>query len=114
MELGKSGVLWPVWAAGVLMVGMATAAMAAKLSAEEAKTLRDCMVMKSEEAVRDVGCQPVLRKEKITKVDLDMMKSCEGKLEAAADNPDCVAMVNKHPDLARGHGMDEPGKSTPP
>src|SRR4051794_36096504 len=108
MEYGKVGTLWPVWAAGVLMFGMASAAMAAKLSAEEAKTLRDCMVMKSDDAVRDAGCQPVLRKENITKVDLEMMKSCETKQEAAADNPDCVAMVKKHGDLARGHGMDEP------
>jgi hypothetical protein len=107
----KITAIWPVWAAGALMVGMAATAMAAKLSGEEVKTLRNCMVMQSDDAVKDAGCRTVMRKENITKVDLEKMKSCESKPVAATDNPDCIEMVKKHGDLARGHGMDDPAKS---
>jgi len=111
MIYSKYSTMGMAFVAALLTVGSAAPALAAKLSTEEAKTLRDCMVMKSDDAVQDAGCRTVMRKEHVTKVDLEKMKSCENKMEAAGDNPDCVEMVKKHPDLARGHGMDDPAKS---
>jgi hypothetical protein len=100
----------PLALASLALIATAPA-FAANVTLQDAKNLRTCIAMQTDDAVRDPGCQSMMRKENITKVDLQKMKSCESKQEAAADNPDCVEMVKKHPALARGHGMDEPGKS---
>ena len=113
MTCGRNATLGMTFIVAGLAVGLAAPASAAKLSGEEVKVLSDCMVMKSDDAVQDAGCRTVMRKENITKVDLEKMKSCEDTFAAAADNPDCREMVKKHPDLARGHGMDDPAKSSP-
>ena len=42
------------------------------------------------------------------------MRRCEGKTDVdVLKDPDCAAMIKKHPDLVRGHGSLMPQTSKP-
>ena len=85
--------------------------MAKAPSAEDAKNFRSCMSEDTSKALRSERCRSVMRKMHITKSDYIKMKSCEA--QTTSDNSDCQEMAEKHPELTRGHGMDDGGSNNP-
>ncbi len=104
----------PLWFAVAASAGFAFASIAADLdlTKDEALKLNKCMAMTPAVLVADAACLAVLKKAEISKTDVEKMRHCESIQENVSTNPDCMAMVKKHPQLARGHGetMNETGK----
>jgi hypothetical protein len=102
----------PVFRAILATLAMAGPAWAdsPQVSANEAKTFSTCMALPSDQRAANSDCLAIMRKEQVTNSDMDKMKSCESNPEPATENPDCVAMLRKHPSLSQGHGMDSEQK----
>jgi uncharacterized protein YicC (UPF0701 family) len=87
----------------------AFAATEEKLSKPELLKLNECMAMTKEMLAQDSQCGTVMKKASITATDIEKMRKCEGKMNIdVTKDPDCAAMIKKHPDLVRGHGELEP------
>lgn len=91
--------------AGLALAHAAFAATEEKLSEPELLKLNACMAMTKEILAQDAQCGVVIKKANITASDIEKMRKCEGKMNIdVTKDPDCAAMIKKHPDLVRGHG----------
>ena len=90
--------------AAAAIAGSAMAEQAAKLSTHETEKFSSCMAMKAEDMANDQACQAVMRKVDVTSADMVRMKACEWTKVDVDKDPNCVAMLKKHPELAQGHG----------
>jgi hypothetical protein len=91
----------------------AYAATEERLSKPEVLKLNECMAMTKDVLAQDSQCGVVMKKASLTASDLEKMRRCEGKMNIdVTKDPDCAAMIKKHPDLVRGHGELEPEKNT--
>jgi hypothetical protein len=103
---------------GFSSVQAASAATEERLSQAEVLKLNTCMSMTSDVLAKDGQCTVVMRKASLTRSDIEKMRRCESKLEVdVLKDPDCAAMIKKHPDLVRGHGSlmpQDPPPNTPP
>ncbi len=87
----------------------AFAATEEKLSEPELLKLNQCMAMTKDVLAQDTQCGTVMKKASITAADIEKMRRCEAKMNIdVTKDPDCAAMIKKHPDLVRGHGELEP------
>lgn len=93
-----------------------SAASEERLSKPEILKLNQCMAMTSDILARDGQCAVVMKKASLTTSDIEKMRRCESKADDVLEDPDCAAMIKKHPDLVRGHGrlMTEEPAPTPP
>jgi uncharacterized protein YicC (UPF0701 family) len=99
--------------ASLAFVHGALAATEEKLSKPEVLKLNECMAMTKEVLAQDSQCGVVMKKASVTASDIEKMRRCEGKMTGdVTKDPDCAAMIKKHPDLVRGHGELEPEKNT--
>jgi hypothetical protein len=89
---------------GATVLGAACFAAETKVPAE-AEKFDACMSLTAAQRTADQGCQTIMAKMKVSNVDMDKMKSCESRPGVDVNkDPDCVAMMKKHPDMVRGHG----------
>ncbi len=84
------------------------AATAERLSRPEVLKLNECMAMTSEVLEKDGQCIAIMKKASLTKADVEKMRRCEQVQNDVMKDPDCAAMIKKHPDLVRGHGRVQP------
>ncbi len=95
--------------AGFTLAQGVSAATEEKLSEPELVKLNKCMAMTKDVLAQDSHCGVVMKKAGITASDIEKMRKCEGKMNIdVTKDPDCAAMIKKHPDLVRGHGELEP------
>jgi len=89
---------------------MGSGAFAAELvsSPEDAATFNACKAMKAPERNASTACKAIMTKTKVSSSDMDKMRACEADLTNASKDPNCKAMMAKHPEVARGHGRLEP------
>lgn len=101
---------------GLSVANMASAATAERLTRPEIIKLNECMAMTPEVLEIDGQCTTVMKKANLTKGDIEKMRKCEQVQNDVMSNPDCKAMIEKHPDLVRGHGRVQPEQPpvTPP
>lgn len=92
--------------ASVIAAGAVHAAELVK-SPEDAMTFNTCKAMKSAERNASTACKAIMQKTKVTSSDMDKMKECEAPTADVNKNPDCKAVMEKHPEIARGHGRLE-------
>ncbi len=98
-----------VTSAGLSLGQSAFGATEEKLSKPELLKLNECMAMTKDVLAQDSQCGVVMKKASITAADIEKMRRCEGKMNIdVTKDPDCAAMIKKHPDLVRGHGELEP------
>lgn len=85
-------------------------ALAADLltSPEDALTFNTCKAMKAPERNASAACKAVMQKTHVTSADMDKMRACESPQVDVNKDPNCKAMLAKHPEVARGHGRLEP------
>lgn len=102
--------------ASIAFVQGASAATEEKLSEPEILKLNECMAMTKDVLARDTRCGMVMKKASITAADIEKMRRCEGKMNVdVTKDPDCAAMIKKHPDLVRGHGeLEKPNVAEKP
>ncbi len=86
----------------------ASAATAERLSRPEVLKLNECMAMTPDTLAKDAQCGTVMKKASLTRTDLEKMRRCEQVQNDVMSDPDCVAMIEKHPELVRGHGRIQP------
>jgi len=118
MKFTKLGPLLAVTAAAVTYANIASAATDERLNETEILKLNECMHMKPDVLAKDAQCTVVLKKASISPTDVERMLECERVMNAdVTKNPDCVAMMEKHPELVRGHGRldtSPPSSTTTP
>ena len=93
-----------------------SAATAERLSRPEILKLNECMAMTMDVLEKDGQCATVMKKASLTKTDIEKMRRCEQVQNDVMKDPDCAAMIKKHPDLVRGHGRiqtEEPSAKPP-
>jgi len=98
-----------------LLAHGAHAATEERLTGPEAVKLTKCMAMTSDVLAKDAQCAAVMKKASLTASDMEKMRRCESVQQDVMKNPDCAAMIKKHPDLVRGHGSlmpEEPQRSS--
>jgi hypothetical protein len=100
--------------ASLLSVHAASAATEERLSKPELLKLNECMAMKPDILAADGQCSTVMKKASVTTGDIEKMRKCEAKFNVEPQkDPDCAAMIKKHPDLVRGHGsLMQPNPNT--
>lgn len=105
-----------IYAAVLVSVFAAGSVHAAELvtSAEDAAAFNSCKAMKAPERNASAACRAVMQKTKVTSSDMDKMKACESPQVDVAKDPNCKAMLAKHPEVARGHGRLEPDMGEEP
>ena len=99
--------------AALMLAHGASAATEERLSGPEAVKLTKCMAMTSDVLAKDAQCTAVIKKASLTPSDIEKMRRCESVQEDVMKNPDCAAMIKKHPELVRGHGSlttEEPSR----
>lgn len=104
------------YAAVLASVFVAGGVHAAELvtSAEDARAFNSCKAMEAPERNASAACRAVMQKTKVTSSDMDKMKACESPQVDVAKDPNCKAMLAKHPEVARGHGRLEPDMQEAP
>lgn len=90
-----------------IATGGASAAELVK-SPEDAATFNACKAMKAAERNASADCKAIMAKTKVSSSDMDKMRACEADMTNASKDPNCKAMMEKHPEVARGHGRLEP------
>jgi hypothetical protein len=115
LRFSKPGLLFAAVAcAGLLTVHVASAATEERLSQPELLKLNECMAMKPDALAGDTQCSTVMKKASLTTADIEKMRRCEAKFNVEPQkDPDCAAMIKKHPDLVRGHGSLMPQDAKP-
>ena len=83
-------------------------------SPEDAVTFNNCKAMKAPERNASTACKAIMQKTKVSSSDMDKMKECEAPSADVNQNPHCKAMLEKHPEVARGHGRLEPEMNDAP
>ena len=88
---------------------LSTPALAANLvrSAEDASTFNTCKAMPTAERNASTACKAIMQKTKVSSSDMDKMKHCESPQTDVNKDPACQQMLDKHPEVARGHGRLE-------
>ncbi len=77
---------------------------AKKLTKPEQVKFNVCMGMLQPEREGNADCVAVIKRANIPQADVEKMHDCESLQTPVLDNPDCRAMINKYPELVRGHG----------
>lgn len=83
-------------------------------SPEDAAAFNTCKAMKAPERNASAACKAVMQRTKVTSSDMDKMKACESPQVDVNQDPNCKAMLAKHPEVARGHGRLEPDMQAEP
>jgi hypothetical protein len=101
------------------LVVLACAVLAAPVSAadlvrspEDASTFNTCKAMPTAERNASTACKAIMQKTKVSSSDMDKMKHCESPQADINKDPVCKQMLDKHPEVARGHGRLEPDAET--